>query len=105
MLVGEHDGGSAYDRFMRFSDWLFANTRKTHEIALERLAGLIQTFLVSELRVDAGRAAEALQTDYEESGAKGRLELVGRKSDAPTGAMIRRRLRQSRHANGMRKMS
>jgi radical SAM superfamily enzyme YgiQ (UPF0313 family) len=97
MLVGEEDGGSAYDRFMRFSDWLFASTRKTHEIALERLAGLIQQFLVSELQVDAGRAAAALQSDYEASGAKGRLELTGRKADPPSAAIIRRRLRQSRH--------
>ena len=105
MMVGEPGSGDAFERFMRFSDWLFATTRKTHEIALERLAALIQQFLVSELHVDAGRGAEMLQRDYEESGAKGRLALVGSRQDAPTAATIRRRLRQSRHINGMRSTS
>jgi radical SAM superfamily enzyme YgiQ (UPF0313 family) len=68
--------GAAFARFMRFADWLFAATGKTHEIALERLFEHVQRFLVDELGVAQERATEALLDDYAASGARGRLSFM-----------------------------
>jgi radical SAM superfamily enzyme YgiQ (UPF0313 family) len=90
---------AAFARFMRFSDWLYAATGKTHEIALERLFEHVQRFLVEELSIRRELASEVLVYDYEASGARGRLSFmpgagsraarVGRQTLAP--------LRQVRH--------
>jgi radical SAM superfamily enzyme YgiQ (UPF0313 family) len=68
--------GVPFARFMRFGDWLFAATGKTHEIALERLFEHVQRFLVDELGVAQERATEALLNDYAASGARGRLSFM-----------------------------
>jgi radical SAM superfamily enzyme YgiQ (UPF0313 family) len=68
--------GAPFARFMRFGDWLFAATGKTHEIALERLFEHVQRFLVDELGVAQERATEALLNDYAASGARGRLSFM-----------------------------
>ena len=88
-----------FSRFMRFADWLFARTGKTHEIALERLVALVREFLTTQLAVEPALAAEVLQRDYEASGAKGRLAFVekGVRPGGPRSASERRRLRQARH--------
>jgi len=88
-----------FARFMRFADWLFAKTGKTHEIALERLFESVHAFLTTELGVAPVAAAGALQHDYEASGAKGRLEFIngGARPDAHRAASRRDRMRQARH--------
>ena len=68
--------GAPFARFMRFGDWLFAATGKTHEMALERLFEHVQRFLVDELGVAQERATEALLNDYAASGARGRLSFM-----------------------------
>ncbi|MEN3353167.1 MAG: hypothetical protein V7640_1325 [Betaproteobacteria bacterium] len=90
---------AAFARFMRFADWLYAATGKTHEIALERLFEHVQRFLVEELAIGRELASGTLVHDYETSGARGRLSFmpgtgsrtarVGRQTLAP--------LRQVRH--------
>src|SRR6266853_6636789 len=40
--------GSAFEGFMRFSDWLYAQTRQTHAIALVRLRELVARYLLEE---------------------------------------------------------
>ncbi len=40
--------GSPFHDFLRFSDWLFAQTRQTHSIALSRLRELIAQYLTEE---------------------------------------------------------
>jgi radical SAM superfamily enzyme YgiQ (UPF0313 family) len=90
---------AAFARFMRFADWLYATTGKTHEIALERLFEHVQRFLVEELGIRRELASDTLVHDYETSGARGRLSFmpgagsrtarVGRQTLAP--------LRQVRH--------
>ena len=84
--------------FMRFGDWLYARTGKTHEIALERLFGLIHDFLTAESGVELPAAVRALQDDYEASGARGRLPFIEARSRRATSAMPGRgKLRQMRH--------
>jgi radical SAM superfamily enzyme YgiQ (UPF0313 family) len=88
-----------FARFLRFTDWLFATTGKTHEMALERVFEFVFTFLTAELGVPRDAAVAALVGDYEASGAKGRLSFMA------AGLSVGRRtaraavLRQARHAN------
>ena len=94
-------GGAPFTNFMRFSDWTYARTGKTHEIALERLFGLTHDFLVEELGVDPTAAVQTLQDDYEASGARGRLPFIEARARASTSAAASRgRLRQQRHVAG-----
>jgi len=96
LLEGE---GSAFDRFMRYADWFYARTGKTHEIALERLFDTLHDYLVGELDLDRATVEAALTQDYEASGAKGRLMFM-RTGVRPTRAesnTVRSRMRQVRH--------
>jgi radical SAM superfamily enzyme YgiQ (UPF0313 family) len=94
-------GDAPFANFMRFSDWTYARTGRTHEIALERLFGLIHDFLVDEMRVDRQVAVRALQDDYNASGARGRLPFIETAAGHAAGvAAARDRLRQLRHIAG-----
>ena len=66
-------GDAPFARFLRFSDWLYATARKTHEIALERLYGFVHAFLTKELGMGEETVAAAMEEDYAASGARGRL--------------------------------
>jgi hypothetical protein len=46
---------------MRFSDWLYAQTRQTHSIALSRLRDLVAQYLTDE----AGLAPEEVQHAFD----------------------------------------
>ena len=94
-------GQEPFANFMRFSDWTYARSGKTHEIALERLFGLIHDFLIAERGVDPSAAVQALQDDYEASGARGRLPFIEARARASASAAVSRgRLRQMRHVTG-----
>ncbi|NYE64039.1 radical SAM superfamily enzyme YgiQ (UPF0313 family) [Duganella sp. 1224] len=56
-------GDAPFQRFMAFSDWLYANTDATHRIALERLVGLVARYLQT-LGMDQGAAEALLGSDY-----------------------------------------
>lgn len=99
LLVGERP----FERFLRFSDWLYAQTGKTHEFALERLHQFLFDFLTGELGVERGEAGGTLLADYQASGARGRLgfvdpglQVVARDDKADAGSGLPRRT--SRHA-------
>lgn len=96
-------GASPFERFMRFSDWLFARTGKTHEFALERLHQFLFDFLTGELGIEGGAAGGSLLADYQASGARGRLsfadpglQLVTPETGPVSGGGLPRRT--SRHA-------
>ena len=111
VLLGERRGESAgapapavpaFRQFMHFSDWLFEGTRKTHEIALERLFDAVLQFLVDERGIAREEAIEAVLSDFAASGAKGRLSFMktgtrvgGAKTPA---AEHRANVRQARHS-------
>jgi hypothetical protein len=91
---------SPYAHFMRFSDWLFRTTAKTHEIALERLFEHVHLYLTRELNVAPAIAADALLADYEASGARGRLSFTPERPSRerrPRASTERAELRQARH--------
>ncbi|MES2264133.1 MAG: DUF4080 domain-containing protein [Pseudomonadota bacterium] len=56
-------GDAPFENFMAFSDWLYANTDATHRIALDRLAALVQRWLVHS-GMDAQEAAQLLGRDH-----------------------------------------
>ena len=96
--------GSAFGNFLRFSDWLWLTTAKTHEFALEKLLDL----LFEHLTVVRGLAAEdvraALLADYLASGARGRPlclaeALSAVRVAAPMRAGRQGAERQGRHLN------
>lgn len=90
-------GDAPYKRFMRFADWLYAKTGKTHEIALDRLFELVHVFLVSELSVPPELASRALLDDYEASGARGRLSFMPEGTARAAPVKRQSTLRQVRH--------
>ena len=53
-------GDAPFARFLRVSDWLFARTRQTHAIAIDRLFDLVADVLIEELGVAADVALPAL---------------------------------------------
>ncbi len=91
-------GDAPFDRFMRFSDWLYARTGRTHEIALERLCDSLHAFLTQALGMERGAAAEAIARDYEASGAKGRLAFM-KEGVGPARTRAAPALRRTRHLN------
>ena len=64
------DGRSAFECFLRFSDWLFAREQRTHGIPLGKLAEILFVFLTIELRLDKQRVAVAIWSDYVLGGRK-----------------------------------
>ncbi|MDB5965819.1 MAG: hypothetical protein JWQ72_2319, partial [Polaromonas sp.] len=63
--------GSAFGRFLAFSDWLWQATGKTHEFAYEKLMDLVSQHLVEVRGLEAGEVRAGLQADYDASGARG----------------------------------
>ena len=61
-------GGSPFAGFLRFSEWLFAQIRRTDSIALLRLTELLFRYLTVELRQEPKAVAEALWRDYQRGG-------------------------------------
>jgi radical SAM superfamily enzyme YgiQ (UPF0313 family) len=59
---------SPFQNFLRWSDWLFAKTRRTDSIALMRLMELLFDFLTTEVKLDKNLVAETLWRDYKRGG-------------------------------------
>ena len=90
---------SAFQEFCNFSDWIYAKTHKTHEFAFERLCEFLHDYLVGPRRLTPETVRQAVVTDYEASGARGRLAFMAsgvRPRDAQS-ATARAKMRQTRH--------
>jgi hypothetical protein len=61
---------SPFRSFLAFSDWLYARTRRTHAIALPRLAELVFEYLTTERGLRPDDVARALARDYCASGRR-----------------------------------
>ena len=66
-LIWKTDG-SPFAGFLKWSDWLFAETGRTHGVALVRLMELLLEFLRTEAGVDPEEAKQALLADYRRVG-------------------------------------
>lgn len=98
LLLGE----DPFERFLRFSDWLYAATGQTHQFALDRLFDLVYQGLTGALGVASDIAYEALAQDYRDSGAKGYPGFLRRHSPPENRNTVVRRpaagpVRQARH--------
>lgn len=82
-------GDTPFARFLALSDWLYAKTNATHQIALARLARLVAEWLV-EQGADAGQVRAMLESDYAGGAEKPHLQ---RKAAAEAAAPQR----QARH--------
>jgi radical SAM superfamily enzyme YgiQ (UPF0313 family) len=65
-------GPSAFDNFMRFSDWLWQTTGKTSGLTPENLVDSLFDFLTREQNINPTEARNVLLADYQASGAKSR---------------------------------
>jgi len=59
-----------FDRFLTFSDWLYACTGKTHQLALDRLYDLVHQWLAEVGRLEPETAREAIAHDFHASGVR-----------------------------------
>ena len=57
--------GSSFQEIMRFADWLYAQTKQTHSIALSRLRQLVAQYLTEEAGLTRAEVHHALQCDTE----------------------------------------
>lgn len=96
-------GDAPFQRFMTFSDWIFATTSQTHQFALDRLYSLVYDALVRHFAIDDVIARDALTRDYFESCARGSPTFMINartpstvKSFSPSAAATR----QARHRRG-----
>ncbi len=94
------DADSPFVEFLRFSDWLHARLRRTHQIALHVIAQALFDFLIEEQLVDGEIAAATLETDWHRTPSREGLNLRGRTSAVEKTAVSRLSRRQTRHAQG-----
>jgi radical SAM superfamily enzyme YgiQ (UPF0313 family) len=65
-----------FNRFMAFSEWLYARCGQTHAIPYERLMNFLHDYLVDELRLSNELVVAELGADYLASGARSKLDFV-----------------------------
>ncbi len=61
-------GGSPFEGFARFSEWLYERVGRHHGIALTNLTEYLFRYLTEELNADAGRVAQVIYDDYQRTG-------------------------------------
>ncbi len=94
------DGGaSPFAQFLRFSDWLHATLRRTHQIALQTIAQGLLDFLTRENGASPERVAAALEADWHRTAGREALVLRGMPGAAVAekSASTRTARRQARH--------
>jgi radical SAM superfamily enzyme YgiQ (UPF0313 family) len=64
-------GDSPFHRFMVFSDWLYARTGATHELAAEKLWRWLEEYLINVCRAETTAARQALSADIALTGVLG----------------------------------
>ena len=69
-------GASPFVAFLRWSDWLFVQIRRTDTIALARLAELLFKYLTTESRLEAQLVAESLWRDWQRGGRTEKPEFL-----------------------------
>ena len=86
------EDGSPFERFLQLSDWIYATTRQTQGIALQRWYDLLSRGLTEALGLEPGQVLAAVQADWELAAAAERRSKLEAKTQAPK--------RQGRHELG-----
>lgn len=97
---------SPFAAFLRWSDWLYAQIRRTDTIALARLAELLFRHLTTERHLDAKLVAETLWRDWQRGGRAEKPEFLRGHLPAVAGERSRKHRvaglkRQARHRPGL----
>jgi hypothetical protein len=86
-------GDAPFQRFMRFSNWLFNTTQATHNISLNKLFEYLYRGLTEALLVERSIAVDCLGRDYNNNDLKGNPSFMDKttlrrfqeeKSDTPS---------------------
>jgi hypothetical protein len=98
-----HGGASPFVQLLRFSDWLHATLRRTHQIAPQSVAQGLFDFLTGENGADRATVAAALEADWRRTPGREALTLRGMPAaPAPLKpAAIRTARRQARHTQAV----
>jgi radical SAM superfamily enzyme YgiQ (UPF0313 family) len=104
LLEGTQDAHvTAFAAFLQFTDWLWQTTGKTHEFALEKLVDLLFTHLTGPRALPAEPVRQALLSDYEASGARGKPACLAAVLQSASGPLTHssqpRAQRQGRHVS------
>ncbi len=96
---------SPFAAFLRWSDWLYSQIRRTDSIALARLAELLFQFLITELGLEPKLVAETLWRDWQRAGRTEKPEflrahLPAEREDREPRRRAAGLKRQARHATG-----
>ena len=87
------DGGSPFQRFMAFSDWLHPRAGRSHGISHQRMTGFLLSYLV-ESGVAEARAAGVLYADHRRSTGTANVP-------APLRGLVEREAAPERKASGV----
>ena len=87
-------GQQPFENFMALTDWLFATTTQTHNIALPRLFKLLHDFRPADTDFSA-----ALEMDFDKTGIKSRFSAVIGTNRAEVKTTQSAASRQQRHLN------
>ncbi len=68
-------GDQAFERFLLFSDWLYATSGKTHQISLRKLYDYLFYGLQACFALSQGELCHELLRDYKKTGLKGQPEF------------------------------
>lgn len=77
------DEPSAFQSFLRWSDWLFGQTGRTDAIALPRLMEFLFTYLTQECHRPSRLVAELMARDYQRGGRPDLPEFLATSLPAP----------------------
>lgn len=86
-----------FERFLKFSDALFAYEKSTWKISLRRQFELMHRLALHSLSIDERALIEALQLDFSASKLKGRLERIITLNAASNTKSSQANARQRRH--------
>ena len=75
-MIAPDTAGSAFFAFLRFSDWLWSRTERTHALTQEQLVDLVYDFVCIETSNAPAVARDALLEDYLHSGARARPTVL-----------------------------
>ena len=94
-------GDTPFENFLNLTNWLHAETDKTHKIALPRLFNLLFKFMTAILILNEKKTIDFLLRDYEDSGIKGQAKFMLQSDDKIIKPFKRRsESRQKRHQTG-----
>lgn len=93
-------GNAPFERFMRFSDWLFGETGQTHRISLRRMFDLVYQAMIQLFGIDERTVRDSLLNDFERSGEKGLPGFMDGAREATQRKSGRGNRRQQSHQAG-----